>query len=763
MGTVRLLEGKLRPIYEHREVAAMSPAILGALFLGPSLGLPMMLSYGYAASMTYWCYRRTLQGDEIKEYQKSLTKIEPFFMTTESIPHNSKETWIGRGFEWTSVHAQRMWDADKKQYIEYYELPPEFEKARLLERKVENDKKLGLSPLRKEARKAAFTKKRQHTPIDFMKLYSPIGLQPAVEKFSSLGVAQWLNRIAIQNHIAPHPPVGGDTRTHGVGYAEETDQYISLDERNGHAICFGQSRTGKSRFLEFLVSQDIIRNDGPVIVCDPKGDAELLARVWSECKRTGRQSQFMVFALGFPEISARYNAVAAFSRNTSVASRVAGQLDASGDSGVFKDFAWRFLLIVTNAMMAIGEVPSFFLLKRYIEDPERIFRKYSELFLDKNISGWRETVEEIMNPPPRMGADGQLKEVKMSIPKQYQGRSRETVARIKLLDEYAIASGDDVDVTLEGIIQTMGNEITYYNKITASLLPLLTKLTSGDIARLISPDYTDPLIEQPEFTWQKAIQQELVVPMLFDAMSDTEVATAVSSMVFQDLLSNSGEYYKHGNEKGMQGAERTSIKPIWVHIDEFHAVAKGGGGGEPFLSLANRSAGSGTRLTCYSQTLSDIKDAVGSEEAAGVLLGNFNSTFMLRVKTEDTAEYLTQAIAKSELLGIDVGMASSSEGAKLVDDDEDEKNSSNGDSAEWFNTRATYGVKSEDVAPIISPQTILQLPKGQAFAFLNAKRLVKLRFPLLNEVEGFVPPSLQTMLDDLDEKYERSDRYDGFE
>ena len=59
---------------------------------------------------------------------------------------------------------------------------------------------------------------------------------------------------------------------------------------------------------ELLIAQDIRRGD-TVIVFDPKGDADLLRRVWAEAHRAGRESVFWLFHLGWPEISARYNAV----------------------------------------------------------------------------------------------------------------------------------------------------------------------------------------------------------------------------------------------------------------------------------------------------------------------------------------------------------------------------------------------------------------------------------------------------------------------
>ena len=47
---------------------------------------------------------------------------------------------------------------------------------------------------------------------------------------------------------------------------------------------------------------------------DPKGDPDMLKRMYAEAKRAGRENEFYVFHLGHPEISARYNPVGRFGR-----------------------------------------------------------------------------------------------------------------------------------------------------------------------------------------------------------------------------------------------------------------------------------------------------------------------------------------------------------------------------------------------------------------------------------------------------------------
>src|SRR3546814_8666096 len=91
----------------------------------------------------------------------------------------------------------------------------------------------------------------------------------------------------------------------------------------------GTTRVGKTRLAELFVTQDIRRKNAAgehevVIVIDPKGDADLLKRMYVEAKRAGREGEFYVFHLGWPDISARYNAVGRFGRISEVATRVAG-------------------------------------------------------------------------------------------------------------------------------------------------------------------------------------------------------------------------------------------------------------------------------------------------------------------------------------------------------------------------------------------------------------------------------------------------------
>ena len=171
----------------------------------------------------------------------------------------------------------------------------------------------------------------------------------------------WLSGVtrcdAWWNPVAPLPPVGGDPAIHGVEL-KESEIWMNLGERAGHTLVLGTTRVGKTRLAELLIAQDIRRGE-VVIVFDPKGDAELLRRIYGEAKRAGREREFYMFHLGHPEISARYNPIGHFSRVTEVATRIAGQLPSEGQSAAFKEFVWRFVNVMARALVALGRKPGY--------------------------------------------------------------------------------------------------------------------------------------------------------------------------------------------------------------------------------------------------------------------------------------------------------------------------------------------------------------------------------------------------------------------
>jgi len=478
----------------------------------------------------------------------------------------------------------------------------------------------------------------------------------------------------------------------------------------------GTTRVGKTRLAELCITQDIRRKiNGEhevVIVFDPKGDADLLKRMYVETKRAGREGEFYVFHLGWPDISARYNAVGRFGRISEVATRIAGQLSGEGNSAAFREFAWRFVNIIARALVELGRRPDYLQIQRHVVNIDALFIEYAQHFFARTEPKAWEVIVQL---------EGRLND--KNIPRHMVGREKRVVAIEQYLSQVRV-----YDPVLDGLRSAVRYDRTYFDKIVASLLPLLEKLTTGKIAQLLAPDYADLHDPRPIFDWMQIIRKRAVVYVGLDALSDAEVAAAVGNSMFSDLVSVAGHIYKFGVDDGLPGASASapSKVAINVHADEFNELM-----GDEFIPMVNKGGGAGLQVTAYTQTLSDIEARIGNRAKAGQVVGNFNNLFMLRVRETATAELLTRQLPK-----VEVYTTAIVSGATDTSDPQ-------GQTAFTSNTQDRITTTS---VPLIEPAHVVNLPKGQAFALLEGGNLWKLRMPLpAPDPDEAMPKDLQTL------------------
>jgi conjugative coupling factor TraD (TOL family) len=291
-----------------------------------------------------------------------------------------------------------------------------------------------------------------------------------------------------------------------------------------------------------------------------------------------------------------------------------------------------------------------------------------------------------------------------NIPRNLIGREKRVVALEQYLSQVRV-----YDPVLDGLRSAVRYDRTYFDKIVASLLPLLEKLTTGKIAQLLAPNYSDLADPRPIFDWMQAIRKRAVVYVGLDALSDAEVAAAVGNSMFADLVSVAGHIYKFGIDDGLPGASNGKV-PINVHADEFNELM-----GDEFIPMVNKGGGAGVQVTAYTQTLSDIEAKLGNRAKAGQVIGNFNNLFMLRVRETATAELLTKQLPKVEVYATSIVSGAT--------DSSDPR----GTSAFTSNTQDRVTSSS---MPLIEPAHVVGLPKGQCFALIEGGQLWKVRMPL---------------------------------
>jgi conjugative coupling factor TraD (TOL family) len=449
-----------------------------------------------------------------------------------------------------------------------------------------------------------------------------------------------------------------------------------------------------------------------------------LRRCYCEAKRAGRLNAFYALHLGFPEWSARYNAIGSFERETEVASRVARQLPNTGNSAAFREFSWRFVNIVARALIAMGRRPDFKQLLQHVTHIEPLFVEYCEHWLPARRENWAAQVTEI---------EGKITD--RNVEHAFRGRDKRAVALLKYLEQHQL-----YDPILDGLRSAVRYDKTYFDKIVASLLPLLEKLTTGKVAELIAPDYGDVEDPRPIFDWYSVIRQKGIVYVGLDALADQEVATAVGNSMFADLVSVCGKLYKHGIDHGLPGPPVYRLPTISLHADEFNELM-----GDEFIPLINKGGGAGMQVTAYTQTWSDLEARLASRAKAGQVIGNFNTLVMFRVKELATAELLTEqlpVVETNELMLVSSSRDSSQPGSGVdfISSNEDRISVSRG--------------------PMIAPSDIVALPKGQAFVLMEGGQLWKVRMPLpAKERDPTLPQDLNAMAQAMRETYATAERW----
>ncbi|MGJ8517635.1 type IV conjugative transfer system coupling protein TraD [Carnimonas bestiolae] len=656
MSQTHPVESLLRPAVEiNTTIVCLGCAAL-CLWAPWSIALAPSVGWGTAAGFLAFGVYRGQQAWTVLRYRRNMRRLPYFGMKSRQIPVSKRSQWLGKGFRWEAMHTQRLHEARQTETRKYVNPSRAYEWARRLEQSLD---------------------RRGSHLADLLRWNSPL------------------------NPVRPLPPVGGNPAIHAVEW-KERDVWLPIGERVGHTLVEGTTRVGKTRLAEILITQDIHR--GNVTVCfDPKGDSELMLRMYTEAKRAGRENEFYIFHLGWPEVSCRYNAVGRFSRLSEVATRVTGQLSGEGNSAAFREFAWRFVNIVARARHALGNRPTYNQILSDVVNIDALLIQYVNRTLEGLMPGSNQEITKI---------EGQIKPEKPgAVPRNLQGRHKRVIAIVMYLERPEVSENLN-DPVLDGLLSAVRYDKTYFDKIVASLLPLLEKLTSGRIAELLSPDYDDIEDERPIIDWQQIIRKNGIVYVGLDALSDFEVAQAVGNSMFADIVSVAGYIYKFGVDDGLPGSTgEAGKKPaISLHCDEFNELM-----GDEFIPLVNKGGGAGIEVTAYTQTLSDIEARIGSSAKAGQVVGNFNNLIMLRVREKKTAELLTDQLQKvSVSTRLHVSMASES---------------GNVDSEQDFSSSAGDRIGTETVE-MIMPNDVMQLPKGQAFALLEGGKLWKIRMPL---------------------------------
>jgi len=617
-----------------------------------------------------------VKGLRVVRYRRKLSRTPALTVRTEDIPVYDDKLYLGDGFEWSQRHTQRHADTFSNRYQPYFHLG-EYEQVRAFEKRLEK------IPLLKYI--TCFTRNQS--------MFNP-----------------W----------PPKSPLGGSTVLHGV---EEKKRPIMLDRRTRflHTYISGASGSGKTEQMEILISQDIRRSSKDVVIAfDPKGSHTLLTTMYTECERAGRADDLLILHLGFPEISALYNAAGNFTRITEVPTRLSNKISGEGDSAAFRAFGWRYL----NLLMRVGDELKIGMtlveIRRHIGDFDHLYERLTIKRLDQAYGdAWHAQYETF----ERSG---------FKTPKYLEGRSTTSIGLYVFLREEAYEIDDQLYRELEEVYKMSRD---FYSRITASIRPVIDKLTAGQLAQLLSPTDEDLISGKKKLLdWEQAIRRRSVVYVALDAMADIEIAQVVGSGIIGDFVATCSRIYKSGVLGSAAGGDRDEVYDIWVHMDEADALL-----GDEFIPTVNKVRGAGVGLTVYSQVSQDFETGLGSLSKAKQAIGSMSNLVMFRTGNEETGKLITDNTEKVNVLKL-VNITGATDSSNILD-------------GTVFTSRNEDRAQSEQV-PMLTPAMLMRLPVGEAFCSIDGARVLKMKVPL--RVRGKREKGLPKVISEMCEYMERN-------
>lgn len=415
---------------------------------------------------------------------------------------------------------------------------------------------------------------------------------------------------------------------HGVG--REGNLYVDLGLLEGHTLIIGTTGAGKTRLFDLLISQAILRDEA-VIIIDPKGDAELRENARRACAAHRGEDRFAFFHPALTGESVRIDPMRNWNRATELASRVAALIPTEAKADPFAAFGWMALNAIVQGLVYLERRPNLVRLRHYIDiGPKALVIKALEQFYQGYLGdGWAAQVE---------AARGQL-----SV-KAERSKKQKAEEDIDLYIAYynSLVPQEHHEEAVDGLINAYLHNWEHFQKMVASLNPVLAMLTTGDMRYLLSPRDRDG-DPRKILDLKTVLDRNMVLYLGLDSLSDPTVGSAIGSIMLADLTAVASDRYNF----------MSNPPKVNIFIDEAAEVVN-----DPAVQLLNKSRGAGFRVFIATQTLADLEVRTGTQAGARQVLGNTNNWIILRSIDGETQKYISEALPKVAVRTLDLGYRS---------------------------------------------------------------------------------------------------------
>ena len=481
----------------------------------------------------------------------------------------------------------------------------------------------------------------------------------------------------------------GQSWIHGINTVESP---IYLPVADEHTLIVAMTRWGKTVLFRLLIAQAVRRGEA-VIVLDPKGDKGMRAATMQACHEAGQE--LLEFNMASPATSVRVDPMRTFDDASELASRVAALLGRSTKDKAFTDFSFMVLNNVCNGLLLCQRRPTLVSIKRVLDGGlEQLLSQAIIAYCNRELApGWDASLDgyrRSIQARRRKSAGSSENEALILTPdeeaKALTAFYREKVSHVRGSSE------------LDGLIATVEHDSEHRSKMLTSLMPVLTKLTSGPLARLLSADETDPGDTRKATDLARVVEQQRVLYVGLNALANEDVANAIGEILMADLAAVCGSRYNYANTR----------KVVSIFIDEAPELLIA-----ELIKLLNKGGGGAFRLTLACQVIKDIEARLGSAAMAEKVIGNIANFIFGRVTAEESQSFFTERLMKVPIKSLEHSRTVSTQTMEPM-----EFTSSQGERL------------SVSMEPPIDPAMLGCLPKLQYFGLIGS-RLVKARIPVL--------------------------------
>lgn len=349
------------------------------------------------------------------------------------------------------------------------------------------------------------------------------------------------------------------------------DVYISDNARQAHILGLGTTRYGKTRLIETMIEQDI-RNGRSVIYIDPKLDQSIFAKIAEIAFEEDREDDLMFFSPVFPELSVKVNPFSSYFLVEELVAHVVSGIKV-GKEPFFKDIAYEATDTIIESLLYIRA---------------------------------RQAIEDAIT----------FQDIKDKV----------TRSAMQSLQEDFIACGGDRDMPhiMTGFDQILSSDQQYYSKISSSLRTTLTKLSYGNVGKVIN-GY--PGHNENEFIKRLEDGRRVIMVVQTASLLIRDVAFVIARVIISMIQSFVGRVLAMGGV----------IKPeLCLYIDEASNVFY-----EGVEDMFNKAGGAGVWISAFTQSLADIVAEIGADRAKKVA-DNTNTKIILKVNDVESREYISR-------------------------------------------------------------------------------------------------------------------------